>query len=224
MLFWEFFSNSVQGFSFRDARKMCGRFPRQPSEMTHLPFTVKEWSPQSKVAVTAHTHTASPMHSSLQHTNRNKLRSPKGRALISAFSISSWFVARFAQRQQRQPHPGRGQFSMALIPRWSLFNYTISWRNTSGLSPKLAPVARATSKSILTDASKLADEYRARLTEQENVSLLPDAFYPVERVVLDIPLKIKEKHSFRQLDGYDNSLSQGVDFRRFFEWFREPGR
>jgi predicted ATP-binding protein involved in virulence len=24
-----------------------------------------------------------------------------------------------------------------------------------------------------------------------------------------------------QLDGYDNSLSQGVDFRRFFEWFRE---
>ncbi|WP_252180258.1 AAA family ATPase [Endozoicomonas sp. 4G] len=24
-----------------------------------------------------------------------------------------------------------------------------------------------------------------------------------------------------QLDGYDKSLSQGVDFRRFFEWFRE---
>lgn len=24
-----------------------------------------------------------------------------------------------------------------------------------------------------------------------------------------------------QLDGYDNSLNQGVDFRRFFEWFRE---
>jgi hypothetical protein len=24
-----------------------------------------------------------------------------------------------------------------------------------------------------------------------------------------------------QLDAYDNSLSQGVDFRRFFEWFRE---
>jgi predicted ATP-binding protein involved in virulence len=47
------------------------------------------------------------------------------------------------------------------------------------------------------------------------------AFYPVERVVLDVPLKIKQRHSFLQLDGYDNSLKQGVDFRRFFEWFRE---
>ena len=47
------------------------------------------------------------------------------------------------------------------------------------------------------------------------------AYYPVERVVLDIPLKIKTHHNFNQLDGYDNALKQGVDFRRFFEWFRE---
>ena len=80
---------------------------------------------------------------------------------------------------------------------------------------------KSNEQSILVDASKLADEYRARLTEQENVSVPLIAFYPVERVVLDIPLKIKEKHSFRQLDGYDNSLNQGGDFRRFFEWFRE---
>ncbi len=46
-------------------------------------------------------------------------------------------------------------------------------------------------------------------------------YYPVERVVLDIPLKIKTHHRFDQLDGYDNALTQGVDFRRFFEWFRE---
>ena len=80
---------------------------------------------------------------------------------------------------------------------------------------------KSNEQSILVDASKLADEYRARLTEQENVSVPLIAFYPVERGVLDIPLKIKERHSFFQLDGYDNSLNQGVDFRRFFEWFRE---
>ena len=34
------------------------------------------------------------------------------------------------------------------------------------------------------------------------------------------PLKIKERHNFLQLDGYDNALNQGIDFRRFFEWFR----
>lgn len=80
---------------------------------------------------------------------------------------------------------------------------------------------KGSQQSQLGDATKLADEYRGKLTAQDNSSLPLIAFYPVERVVLDIPLKIKGKHSFRQLDGYDNSLSQGVDFRRFFEWFRE---
>ncbi len=75
--------------------------------------------------------------------------------------------------------------------------------------------------SQLSDATELADRYRQALTNQENANLPLIAFYPVERVVLDIPLKIKHKHSFLQLDGYDNSLNTGVDFRRFFEWFRE---
>lgn len=75
--------------------------------------------------------------------------------------------------------------------------------------------------SQLTDCTRLASYYRNALSQDTQVSLPLIAFYPVERVVLDIPLKIKTKHTFPQLDGYDNSLSQGVDFRRFFEWFRE---
>lgn len=75
--------------------------------------------------------------------------------------------------------------------------------------------------SQLQDATLLADSYRSSLTLDELAALPVIAFYPVERSVLDIPLKIKEKHSFLQLDGYDNSLNQGVDFRRFFEWYRE---
>ena len=80
---------------------------------------------------------------------------------------------------------------------------------------------KAQFNSELSAASRLADRYRTHLTTDENASLPLIAFYPVERVVLDIPLKIKERHNFLQLDGYDNSLNQGVDFRRFFEWFRE---
>ncbi len=75
--------------------------------------------------------------------------------------------------------------------------------------------------SNLYDCTHLADRYRDALTHDYKTSLPLVAFYPVERVVLDIPLKIRTKHVFLQLDGYDNSLSQGVDFRRFFEWFRE---
>jgi predicted ATP-binding protein involved in virulence len=81
---------------------------------------------------------------------------------------------------------------------------------------------KKTEKSThLTGATELAKAYRLALTHDEQTALPLVAFYPVERVVLDIPLKIKEKHSFSQVDGYDNSLTQGVDFRRFFEWFRE---
>jgi predicted ATP-binding protein involved in virulence len=76
-------------------------------------------------------------------------------------------------------------------------------------------------KSDYFGATALADHYRSRLSNNDQASLPLMAFYSVERVVIDIPLKIKEKHSFLQLDGYDKSLSQGVDFRRFFEWFRE---
>ena len=69
--------------------------------------------------------------------------------------------------------------------------------------------------------NQLADIHRTHLTENEQTDLPILAFYPVERSVLDIPLKIREKHSFAQLNGYDNALEIGVDFRRFFEWFRE---
>lgn len=73
----------------------------------------------------------------------------------------------------------------------------------------------------LKDINELADIHRTNLTENEQADLPILAFYPVERSVLDIPLKIREKHSFEQLNGYDNALEMGVDFRRFFEWFRE---
>ena len=68
--------------------------------------------------------------------------------------------------------------------------------------------------------NSLADIYRTNLTENAQADLPILAFYPVERSVLDIPLKIREKHSFEQINGYDNALNMGVDFRRFFEWFR----
>jgi predicted ATP-binding protein involved in virulence len=77
------------------------------------------------------------------------------------------------------------------------------------------------STSNLTGCTHLAHRYREALTHDDQASLPLMAFYPVERVVLDIPLKIRTKHTFSQLDAYDNSMSQGVDFRRFFEWFRE---
>lgn len=76
-------------------------------------------------------------------------------------------------------------------------------------------------ENYLTEASSLAEKYRKFYSLNDDFSFPLIAFYPAERVVLDIPVRLRQKHNFRQLDGYDNSLNRGVDFRRFFEWFRE---
>ena len=56
---------------------------------------------------------------------------------------------------------------------------------------------------------------------QEKVNLPIFVYYPVNRAVLDIPLRIKEKHSFSLFTAYDDALTSGANFRTFFEWFRE---
>lgn len=76
-------------------------------------------------------------------------------------------------------------------------------------------------KSDLKDVTRLASIFRKQLTENNAASLPLIVYYPVNRAVVDIPLKIRTRHNFEQIDGYDNALQQGVDFRRFFEWFRD---
>ena len=95
-------------------------------------------------------------------------------------------------------------------------DYTYHWTIA-----KTRKARKSAASSSLNDATALAEFYKNHLERNDKASLPLIAFYPVERVVLDIPLKIKGKHNFFQIDGYDNSLNQGVDFRRFFEWFRE---
>jgi len=85
---------------------------------------------------------------------------------------------------------------------------------------KTRPGRAAREKTNLTNVTSLATHYRDMIANNSGASLPLIAFYPVERVVIDVPLKIKTKHTFEQIDGYDNSLNQGVDFRKFFEWFR----
>ncbi len=75
--------------------------------------------------------------------------------------------------------------------------------------------------SDLTVASELAEHYRTQLTTTGNCSVPLVAFYPVERSVLDIPLKVTKRKEFYQLAGYEDYLSPSVNFTKFFEWFRD---
>ncbi len=63
---------------------------------------------------------------------------------------------------------------------------------------------------------------RMDLEVQPNTDLPLAVYYPVNRAVLDIPLRIRTKHTFDQLAAYDQALSgEWSSFRLFFEWFRE---
>jgi predicted ATP-binding protein involved in virulence len=80
---------------------------------------------------------------------------------------------------------------------------------------------RAKAESSLRDVSHLASVFSEKYTKDGNASLPFIGYYPTERYVLDIPHKIRTKHTFEQIDGYDGAFTKGIDFRRFFEWFRD---
>ena len=77
--------------------------------------------------------------------------------------------------------------------------------------------------SNLDELRKQVASLRLQL-EQEKLTDLPLAvYYPVNRAVLDIPLRIRTRHpSFDRLAAYDQALSgEWSSFRVFFEWFRD---
>jgi len=155
--------------------------------------------------------------------------------ILNALATSlSWLVARIRTEKGAGNHLGnddiRNNASFAMIAMALIHGST----SRSNIPREIADqilfvwtIARAKNgrkssvHSDLKDTSRLADQFRTQLTSDNKASLPLIAYYPVERSVLEIPLKIRTKHTFDQLDGYDNSLNRGVDFRRFFEWFRE---
>ena len=94
---------------------------------------------------------------------------------------------------------------------------TVSWRVT-----KSRRGYRRRFLSELEDLQLHAGMIRLELEEDE-YSVLPLAvYYPVNRAVLDIPLRIRKRHQFDRLSAYDQALSGSPSsFRSFFEWFRE---
>lgn len=46
-------------------------------------------------------------------------------------------------------------------------------------------------------------------------------YYPVDRAVKDIPLRVRNKPRYHLFDAYQEALTGGASFRTFFSWFRE---
>lgn len=144
-------------------------------------------------------------------------------SILDALALSlSWVVARIC-RSKGSGRPiadmdVQNEQSFAAITLQLQYQATCySWRLSKTFKGRLK-----TTDSQLDEINKLANLFREQLSQDAKNTALPlIVYYPVERAVLDIPLKIKTRHTFGQLDGYDSALQQGVDFKRFFEWFRE---
>ena len=81
---------------------------------------------------------------------------------------------------------------------------------------------RQQTKPKLKRIKDFVDLIHSRLEKDESSSLPVVVYYPVNRAVLDIPLRIKNSQRFDQLAAYDQALSgDRRDFRTFFAWFRE---
>jgi len=77
-------------------------------------------------------------------------------------------------------------------------------------------------KSDFSALSNYTKQIQSKIEDQgEAINLPLFAYYPVNRSVLDIPLRIRKKHRFDLFAAYDEALTSGANFRTFFEWFRE---
>lgn len=77
-------------------------------------------------------------------------------------------------------------------------------------------------KSDFTNLNEFTISLQSRVSESgERINLPIFVYYPVGRAVIDIPLRIREKHTFKLFAAYDQALGSGTNFRTFFEWFRE---
>ena len=89
----------------------------------------------------------------------------------------------------------------------------------------LTKVSKGRSKdtsSNLGELKRVVEHIHRQLDPTSSAALPLAVYYPTNRAVLDIPLKIRTKHSFEQITAYDEVLTGGqIDFRLFFEWFRD---
>ncbi|MDZ8260087.1 AAA family ATPase [Nostoc sp. ChiQUE01b] len=67
----------------------------------------------------------------------------------------------------------------------------------------------------------VVDALRHQLENSFEANIPLVIYYPVNRAVIDMPLEISEVSSFKQVDAYNQALTGGrIDFKTFFEWFR----
>lgn len=142
--------------------------------------------------------------------------------ILESIALSlSWFVARVKNPKTNgviinelkiKNNSNSGNIKIVVYDKDKDFTWTVS---------KSKKGRKNDTPTNLEGLNNLVDIYRTDYTNNNLASFPVLLYYDANRGVLDIPLRIRTKHEFEQLNGYDNSLKGAVDYRTFFEWFRE---
>ncbi len=138
--------------------------------------------------------------------------------ILDAVAIMlSWLTARI----KRDGAPGspikefditHGKFSSMI--KIETVDETTSWTTVKNKKGK-----KELQKSDYTGLNQYVKNYKNRAEESDEIPLY--TYYPVNRAVIQIPLRIKKRHKFDLFSIYEDGLTGGADFKLFFEWFRE---
>lgn len=94
--------------------------------------------------------------------------------------------------------------------RWRLYKQRSTDRNT--------PRERTELDGLTRHVNALLQDYER---DREIVSFPVISSYGVNRAVTDVPVRLNKRHALSALNVYDELLENSLNFRSFFEWFRE---
>jgi predicted ATP-binding protein involved in virulence len=141
-------------------------------------------------------------------------------AILEALAIMlSWVVSRVR-------HAGTSGRNIQELDINNLANFALlrvvtrqafSWQLVKTKKGRVKPPEVSKLQQI-SDYAKSLQEQISRSSETCSIPVL--VFYPTNRAVLKIPLRIRNSQSFTLLETYDDALTSGANFRHFFEWCR----
>ena len=111
-------------------------------------------------------------------------------------------------------HHGSSKFEICCVVETSDRTHKLARRYTKAHMGK-----KASSLYQKKEYDEFVDTFRdLYLAEEENMPVFVN--YGTNRAVLDIPLRIRQKHQFSKLTALERAIENELDFRTFFEWYR----
>ena len=83
---------------------------------------------------------------------------------------------------------------------------------------KSIPGKRGSSTIAMNAYLQLTEDIRSYVESTHNLPIFVN--YGTNRSVLQIPLRIRQKHEFTQYTALERAVENSIDFKTFFEWFR----